>query len=99
MHDAHTCMKSSMYDHLIPRGKCFPAELAAVGSRIRVNSFMFSEEISTLKVLRTVGALERSLVCMDTADMEEKFPLPCVPGTTDITDVRFLSCMGSTVFV
>ena len=37
-----TCMKPSVYNHLIPRSKRFPTELTSIWSSIRVYPFMFS---------------------------------------------------------
>ena len=52
---------------------------------------MFSQEISPLEVLRTVGALEGPLVSVDTADVKQELSLAGMAGTADITDIRLLT--------
>ena len=52
---------------------------------------MFPQQVSPLEVLRTVGALEGPLVCVDTPDVEQQLSFPGVAGTADITDIRLLT--------
>ena len=56
-----------------------------------MDPLVFPQEISPLEVLGTVGALEGPFVCVDTADVKEKFSFPGVTGATDITDIGLLT--------
>ena len=57
-------------DHLIPGGESFPTELTAVRPGVSMDPLMFPQQVSPLEVLGTVGALEGSLVGVDTTDVE-----------------------------
>jgi hypothetical protein len=50
-----------VHDHLVPLRKGLLTILARVGSRVRVDPFVFSQEVASLKVLWTVSALVRPL--------------------------------------
>ena len=78
-------------DHLIPGGEGFTTELTAVRPGVSMDPLMFPQQISPLEVLRTVGALEGSLVCVNTTNVEQELSFPGVTGTTDITDIRLLT--------
>ena len=56
-----------------------------------MDPLMFPQQISPLEVLWTVGALEGSLVGVDTADVEQELSFTGVTGATDITDIRLLT--------
>ena len=59
-----------MNNHLIPGSERLPTELAAVGPSVCVNPLMFSQQVPPLKVFSTVRALERTLLCVNAANVE-----------------------------
>ena len=59
-----TRVKPGMHHHFVPLGEGFLAILARVWPGVRVDTFMFSQQVPTLEVLGTIRALERSFVCM-----------------------------------
>ena len=67
-----------MDNHLVPGGEGLAAELAAVGAVIGVNALVLAQQVAALEVLRTVRALEGSLVGVDATNVKKKFPLPGV---------------------
>ena len=81
----------NLTDHLIPGSEGFTTELTAVRPGVSMDPLVFPQQISPLEVLRTVGALEGPLVCVNTTDVEQELAFAGVTGTTDITDIRLLT--------
>ena len=63
-------MQAPVDDHLIAGGECLAAKFAPVWPRICVDALMLAQQVASLKVFRTEGALERPFVRVDAADVE-----------------------------
>ena len=71
-------MKSPVDDHFVPGGEGFTTKLTTVWPRVCVDALVFSQQISSLKVLWTKCTLKGSLMRVNTSDMEQQFTLPRV---------------------
>ena len=92
-------VKPPVNNHFVPCCECFPTEFTTIRPRVSVNSLMFTQQIPSLKVFGTKGALERSLVSMNTSDMKEQLSLPSVARSTNITYIRLFPCVSSSVLI